>query len=116
MAKHGLLLVRHRRDRPERIHDGKVVTIRSNHGWSSDGFEFTCWNGKIARVAFILDTHDREAIAWRRDQRLGWPNRRLPHNPEKQESRRLLGPYYISSIFQEYTLSKNFAATSGWVS
>jgi len=26
---------------------------------------FTCWNGEIIRAAFILDTNDREAIAWR---------------------------------------------------
>ena len=65
MAKHGLLLAQHRRDRPERTHDGKVVTIRSNLRWCSDGFEFSCWNGEPVRVAFILDTHDREAIAWR---------------------------------------------------
>lgn len=65
MAKHGLLLAQRRRDRPERTHDGKVVTIRSNLRWCSDGFEFRCWNGDPVRVAFILDTHDREATAWR---------------------------------------------------
>lgn len=65
MAKHGLLLAQRRRDRPERVHDGKVVTIRSNLRWCSDGFEFVCWTGEPIRVAFIRDTHDREAIAWR---------------------------------------------------
>jgi putative transposase len=25
---------------------------------------FTCWNGEVARVAFALDYHDREAISW----------------------------------------------------
>jgi transposase InsO family protein len=65
MAKHGLLLARNRRERPERVHDGKVVAIRSNLRWCSDGFEFACWNGEIVRAAFILDTHDREVIAWR---------------------------------------------------
>jgi putative transposase len=26
--------------------------------------EFTCWNGEIVRIAFVLDYHDREVIAW----------------------------------------------------
>jgi transposase InsO family protein len=26
--------------------------------------EFTCWNGEIVRIAFVLDCHDREVIAW----------------------------------------------------
>lgn len=38
MARHGLLLARRHRERPERIHDGKVVAIRSNLRWCSDGF------------------------------------------------------------------------------
>lgn len=65
MARHGLLLARNRRQRPERVHDGKVVAIRSNLRWCSDGFEFACWNGEIVRAGFILDTHDREVIVWR---------------------------------------------------
>ncbi|QIG95527.1 DDE-type integrase/transposase/recombinase [Bradyrhizobium sp. 6(2017)] len=32
--------------------------------WCSDALEFTCWNGEIARVAFALDSHDREVISW----------------------------------------------------
>lgn len=55
MASHGLLLAQHRRERPERVHDGKVVTIRSNLRWCSDGFEFACWNGEPIRVAFVRD-------------------------------------------------------------
>ena len=38
--------------------------MRSNLRWCSDGFEITCWNGEIVRVAFIIDAHDREIIAW----------------------------------------------------
>jgi hypothetical protein len=26
--------------------------------------EFVCWKGKIIRVAFALDCHDREVISW----------------------------------------------------
>lgn len=47
------------------VHDGKVIVMRSNLRWCSDGFEFTCWNGDIVRGAFIIDAHDREIIALR---------------------------------------------------
>ena len=64
MKKHGLLLARHTGRRRPREHDGKVVTLRSNIRWCSDGLEFTCWNGEVVRVAFALDCHDREVIGW----------------------------------------------------
>ena len=62
---HNLLLARKYSERPEHVHDGKVIVMRSNLRWCSDGFEFTCWNGDIIRAAFIIDAHDREIIAWR---------------------------------------------------
>ena len=65
MQAHSLLLARTYTERPEHVHDGKVIVIRSNLRWCSDGFEFTCWNGDIVRGAFIIDAHDREIIAWR---------------------------------------------------
>ena len=64
MKKHGLLLERHTGRRRLRKHDGKVVAPRSNVRWCSDGMEFTCWNGEIVRIAFVLDCHDREVIGW----------------------------------------------------
>jgi transposase InsO family protein len=64
MQGQSLLLARHYTERSERTHNGKVVTMRSNLRWCSDGFEFTCWNGDIVRGAFIIDAHDREIIAW----------------------------------------------------
>ena len=64
MRRHGLLLARHTGRRRPREHDGQVATLRSNVRWCSDGLEFTCWNGEIVRVAFALDCHDREVIAW----------------------------------------------------
>ncbi len=54
--------------RPGRTHGGKVVVMRFNLPdlrWCSDGFEFACWNGDIARAAFAIDAHDREIIAWK---------------------------------------------------
>ena len=64
MKLHGLLLQRHTGRRIERAHDGAVQTLRSNIFWCSDEFEISCWNGEIGRVAFTLDTCDREAITW----------------------------------------------------
>ena len=64
MRQNGMLLARHTGRRSGRVHDGKVVVMRSNLRWCSDGFEITCWNGEIVRAAFIIDAHDREIIAW----------------------------------------------------
>ena len=64
MRAQNLLLARQYTERPDRAHNGKIVTMRSNLRWCSDGFELTCWNGDIVRGAFIIDAHDREIIAW----------------------------------------------------
>ena len=65
MANNSLLLERSGFDRPERSHEGKVIMMRSNLRWCSDGLEFACWNGDVIRAAFLIDAHDREIIAWR---------------------------------------------------
>jgi len=64
MAQNGLLLQRYTGKPPGRAHEGKIVTIRPNLRWTSDGFEIACWNGEVVRVAFALDTCDRKAMAW----------------------------------------------------
>ena len=64
MKKQGLLLARHTGRRSALEHDGQVATLRSNVRWCSFGLEFTCWNGEVVRVAFVLDCHDREVIGW----------------------------------------------------
>ena len=64
MKRHGLLLARHTGRRNGRLHDGKVVVMRSNLRWCSDAFEIACWNGEIVRVVFAIDAHDREVPAW----------------------------------------------------
>lgn len=46
MQRNNLLLQRSGFDRPERSHDGKVIMLRSNLRWCSDGLEFACWNGE----------------------------------------------------------------------
>lgn len=64
MAKYGLLLQK-ARAKPTRTHDGKIMTLSSNMRWCSDHFDIRCWNGDVVRVAFSLDTHDREVMAYR---------------------------------------------------
>jgi transposase InsO family protein len=65
MQLNQMLLARRYTERPDLPHDGKVIVMRSNLRWCSDGFEFTCWDGDVIRIAFIIDAHDREIIAWR---------------------------------------------------
>lgn len=65
MQRNNLLLQRSGFDRPEQSHDGKVIMMRSNLRWCSDGLEFPCWNGEVIRLAFLIDAHDREIISWR---------------------------------------------------
>lgn len=64
MRLHGMLLARHTGNRPERSHDGKVITLRSNLRWSADAFEVSCWNGEKVRVVFALDCCDREIVGF----------------------------------------------------
>ena len=47
----------------ERCHAVKIVTLKSNMRWCSDGFEIKCWNKDIVGVAF-LDCCDREAMRY----------------------------------------------------
>jgi transposase InsO family protein len=64
MRQASLLLQPHTSRRPIRAHEGTVVAPASNRRWASDGFEIPCWNGEVVRVAFAIDTHDREVMAW----------------------------------------------------
>ena len=64
MGNHAMLLEKHTAVRKGRLHDGKVMVMRSNLRWCSDGLEFSCWNGEVIRLAFIIDAFDREIIAW----------------------------------------------------
>lgn len=64
MRQASLTLQPHTGRRPIRAHEGTVVAPASNQRWASDGFEISCWNGEVVRVAFAIDTHDREVMAW----------------------------------------------------
>jgi putative transposase len=63
MKTAGLLLQRHT-GKPNRTHDGKVITLHSDTRWCSDAFTIQCWNAERVHVAFSLDTCDREAIRY----------------------------------------------------
>lgn len=63
MKRAGLLLQRYA-SRPERPHEGKVITLKSDLRWCTDAFEIRCWSGEKVHVAFALDCCDREAISW----------------------------------------------------
>ena len=64
MKQNGLLLSRYSGKRPERAHEGSVITLSSNMRWCSDEFEIACFNGQRVRVAFSLDCCDRELISY----------------------------------------------------
>jgi transposase InsO family protein len=64
MRQASLLLQPHTGRRVIRAHECTVVAAASNQRWASDGFQISCWNGEVVRVAFAIDTHDREVMAW----------------------------------------------------
>jgi transposase InsO family protein len=64
MLRGQLLLQRHGTQRQIRAHEGRVIASASNLRWSSDGLEIPCWNGEVVRLAFAIDTHDREVMAY----------------------------------------------------
>jgi len=63
MKENQLLLAKYA-SKPLRVHDGKIITLRSNTRWCSDGFYIPCDNGERVQVAFSLDTCDREAMSY----------------------------------------------------
>jgi transposase InsO family protein len=64
LRMHGWILARPLRRRTGRAHRGQVVRPASNERWCSDACEIVCWNGEVVQVAFALDCHDREVLAW----------------------------------------------------
>ena len=63
MRDNHLLLSRYA-SKPLRVHEGNIITLRSNTRWCSDGFYIPCDNGERVQVAFSLDTCDREAMRY----------------------------------------------------
>ena len=58
------LLISRSIEKLEKVHDGKIITLRSDLRYCSDIFEIHCWNGEEVHVAFSLDCHDRENMAF----------------------------------------------------
>jgi len=64
MQRHALLIERHAGRREERIHDGKVMVMRSNLRWCSDG---------LTRVTYYVLT-DGDHWKLNFDGRGTWPD------------------------------------------
>ena len=62
MYKENLLFKRKSKDRERKT--GRIITEVSNKRWCSDIFEIRCFNGEKVFVAFALDCHDRECLAY----------------------------------------------------
>jgi transposase InsO family protein len=60
----GWTLPRNARRRTGRAHTGQIQRAVSNERWCSDVLEIACWNGEYVQIAFALDCHDRECLAW----------------------------------------------------
>jgi putative transposase len=63
MELNGWTLPRVTRRRTGRAHRGLIRRDVSNERWCSDVLEIACWNGELVQVGFVLDCHDREALA-----------------------------------------------------
>ena len=63
MDKNGLLLKKSGFITKEK-RTGEIITCCSNMRWCSDAFEVCCFNGERVYVAFALDCHDRECLAY----------------------------------------------------
>jgi putative transposase len=63
MELNGWKLPRATRRRTGRAHRGLIQRAVSNERWCSDVLEIACWNGELVQLGFVLDCHDREALA-----------------------------------------------------
>jgi len=63
MELNGWKLPRATRRRTGRAHRGLIQRAASNERWCSDVLEIACWNGELVQLGFVLDCHDREALA-----------------------------------------------------
>lgn len=69
-----------RRPRRGRPHTGRIARLRSDERWCSDCCEVVAANGDVVQAGFVIDCHDREALALE-----GWL-----HAPGSCEIRQLL--------------------------
>jgi putative transposase len=64
MQLHGLMLAPRVHRRHGRPHLGRIQQPASNQRWCSDVFLLPCWSGEVISVAFAIDCHDREVLAY----------------------------------------------------
>ena len=64
MQLHGLMLTPRVHRRHGRPHLGRIQQPASNQRWCSDVFLLPCWSGEVISVAFAIDCHDREVLAY----------------------------------------------------
>ncbi len=64
MQLHGLMLAPRVPRRHGRPHLGRIQQAAPNQRWCSDVFLLPCWSGEVISVAFAIDCHDREVLAY----------------------------------------------------
>jgi putative transposase len=64
MQVHGLMLSPRAPRRHGRPHLGQIQRLASSQRWCSDVFLITCWSGEVLSLAFAIDSHDREVLAY----------------------------------------------------
>jgi putative transposase len=64
MKMEKLLLPKYIGFKPERKHEGKVITLRSNTRWCSNALQIRCWDGQKIEMAFVMDTCDRAILSY----------------------------------------------------
>ena len=123
IMKEAKLLLQKHTGRPTQTHEGKIITLKSNLRWCSDGFEIRCWSGEKIQVAFSLDCCDREAMSYVAttggisgemvrdlmmesvEQRFGSGIKTLPHSVQWLSDN---GPAYIAHETREFGRSLGF--------
>jgi putative transposase len=64
MKQNKLLLPKHIGFQPEKKHEGKVITLKSNTRWCSDSLQIRCWDDRLLEMVFLMDTCDREIVSF----------------------------------------------------
>ncbi len=47
-----------------KVQVNRIQRPASNQRWCSDVFLISCWSGEVLSVAFAIDCHDREVLAY----------------------------------------------------
>lgn len=100
MANHTMILEKHTAVHKGRVHDGKVMVMRSNLRWYWDGLEFTCWNGEAVRLAFISTRlTGRSSLGSRRQCRdIRFGRQRHDAGGRRETLRRYQSPHAIEHL------------------